>query len=165
MAKLNDPHALFMHQLREMLYVERTLADQILPEMEQEVRDEKLRKGIHAHVEQTKEQAQNLEKAFDLLGQPAEPQKSPALDGLKKSHDQLASDIGDERLRDLFDAEAAAKTEHLEIAAYRGMIAMADSMGQREVSDLLATNCKQEEQTLRQLEDVTESLSREVVSA
>jgi ferritin-like metal-binding protein YciE len=164
-AKLNDPESLFMHQLREMLYVERTMADQVLPEMEREVHDEKLRKGIHAHVEQTKEQAQNLEKVFELLGQPAEPQKSPALDGLKKAHDQVASNIGDDRLLDLFDADAAAKTEHLEIAAYHGLMAMAKHMGQREVSDLLATNCKQEEQTLKQLEDVSQTLSRQVVSA
>jgi ferritin-like metal-binding protein YciE len=164
-AKLKDAEALFLHQLQEMLYVERTLADEVLPKLKKEVRDERLRDGIQAHVEQTKEQARNVEKAFELLGQPAEQQPSPALDGLEKAHDQLVSDIADTGLRDFFDAEAAAKTEHLEIASYRGLITMAEQMGQTEVRDLLATNCKQEEQTLAQLEDVSEKLSRELVHA
>ncbi|MEY2534701.1 MAG: hypothetical protein QOF29_2611 [bacterium] len=161
-ATLSQPQDLMAHQLGEMLYVERALAEEVLPQLRQEVGDQQLRKGIDAHLEQTREHARNLEKAFDLLGLPAQEQRSPALEGLKEAHDQMASQISGPALLDVFDAEAAAKTEHLEIASYKGLMTMAEQMGMTEVRDLLATNCRQEEQTLQELEGMTTTLTQQL---
>jgi ferritin-like metal-binding protein YciE len=157
-SQLVDPQALFLHQLGEMLYVERTLADQILPQLGNEVHDEQLRGGIEQHRQQTQDHASNIERAFEALGQQPQTYPSPALEGLKQSHDQTAGTIGSDQLLDLFDAEAAAKTEHLEIASYKGLIMMAKQMGQNDVADLLQANCRQEEQTLQQLEQMSQQI-------
>jgi ferritin-like metal-binding protein YciE len=148
-----------------MLYVERTLADEVLPQLRQEVENDQLRQGIEAHLDQTRQHATNIERAFEMLGRPTEAQRSPALEGLKQAHDEVAPQIGAPALRDIFDAEAAAKTEHLEIAAYKGMITMADQMGMGELRDLLQQNCRQEEQTLQELESMTSTLSQAVARA
>jgi ferritin-like metal-binding protein YciE len=157
--QVSQPQDLMLQQLGEMLYVERTLAEDILPQLRQEVADSELQRGIDAHLEQTREHARNIEKAFDLLGQPAEAQRSPALEGLKQAHDMVAPNIQADGLRDVFDAEAAAKTEHLEIAAYKGIITMAEQLGMNELRDLMRTNCRQEQETLQQLETMTQKLS------
>jgi ferritin-like metal-binding protein YciE len=161
-ATLSNPQDLFLHELGEMLYVERKMADELLPMLSQEVQDTQLRRGIEAHQRQTQQHAKNLEKAFQVLGQEPQQQQTPALDGLKQSHDQLAPNIQVPQLRDLVDAEAAAKTEHLEIAAYKGLINMAERMGQEQVRKLLDTNCQQEERRLRELEASSEKLTRQI---
>jgi ferritin-like metal-binding protein YciE len=164
-ATVSDPREFFLHELGEMLFTEQKLADEVLPQLSKEVQNPQLRQGIDAHLQQTRDHARNIERAFELMGEQAKPQQSPALQGLKQSHDQMAQNIQRNELRDFFDAEAAAKTEHLEIAAYKGLIAMAQQMGQSEVQQLLQTNCTQEEQTLQRLDDMSQQLCQEAVRA
>jgi ferritin-like metal-binding protein YciE len=45
---------------------------------------------------------------------------------------------------DAFMAGAGARTEHYEIAAYEGLITMADAMGDTKVSEVLTENLEQE---------------------
>jgi ferritin-like metal-binding protein YciE len=160
-----DPQSLFLHQLREMLYVERSLADEVLPSVSKEVENAQLREGLEKHAKQSGQHARSLERAFEILDAEARPEPSHALEGLRKDHDQLASNIGMETLRDLFDAEAIAKSEHLEIAAYRGLIEMAQQMGQTEIQGLLEDNCRQDAETLEQLESMSRQLNRELAGA
>jgi ferritin-like metal-binding protein YciE len=160
--QVTDPRELFLLQLSEMLDVERRMADQVLPQLSQEVANPQLQQGIDAHRQQTEQHASNLERAFQLLG--AQPQQNPsnALQGLQQDHDQLVQGIQGAELRDLFDCESQAKTEHLEIASYKGLIKQAQRMGQPEVQQLLQTNCTQEEQTLQQLEQVSQQITQQL---
>jgi ferritin-like metal-binding protein YciE len=160
--QVTDPRELFMLELSEMLYTERTLADEVLPQLSQEVQNPQLREGIEMHRRQTQQHAGNLERIFQLLGQQPQPQPSPALQGLRQDHDQGAQAIQTQELCDIFDCEAAAKTEHLEIASYRGMIQQAQRMGQPEVQQLLQENCSQEEQALQQLEQMSQQLTQQL---
>jgi ferritin-like metal-binding protein YciE len=164
-ANISNPQEMFLHDLREMLYVERQLADQVLPEIGKEVKGRELRNGIDAHRKQSKQHASNLERAFDILGTQAKTEPSHALNGLKRDHDQLSSNIQMEQLRDLFDAEAMAKSEHLEIAAYRGLIMMAQQMGQSEIQQLLEENCRQDEEQLQRLEQMCQKMGQQIGQA
>src|SRR5438093_9163400 len=111
-----------------MLYVERELADKVLPELLEEIDNPQLRHGIETHLAQTRGHVANLEQAFSLLGGEPETEKSPAFDALVKDHNQLVKTVGTPVLEDLVHAGAAAKTEHFEIAGYEGMINLADSI-------------------------------------
>ena len=53
---------------------------------------------------------------------------------------------------DLFLTGAGARAEHYEIAAYTGLIGMAESIGEREAVPLLQQNLKQEKAALAKLE-------------
>ncbi len=165
MAKMEEPLELFQEKLSEMLYVERTLADEVLPKLKQEVTDSELQRGIAEHLEQTRRHHENLERVCEMVGFDGTEKKSPALDGMKKEHDQGIKGIDRQELCDLFDAQAAATTEHYEIASYNGMITMAESMGEPEIASILRENLRQEEEALRRLETATEKLSRELVTA
>ena len=102
----------------------------------------------------------NVRRAFDLLGEAPEAEKCVGFEGIKKEHDKLVKDSSFD-LIDIVDAGAAARTEHYEIAAYQGLIAMARSLGEREAARLLETNLKDEQETLREVEKIGRRLSRE----
>jgi ferritin-like metal-binding protein YciE len=158
MATITEPRDLLVTELQSMLYVEQKLADQVLPELSDEVDHDRLKHGFDEHLEQTRRHVANLERALELLGEQPKPDKSHAIDGLVAQHDKVVKKIDSDRLRDVFDAGAAAKTEHLEIAAYESMITAAESLGEREIVNLLKQNLDEEKEALHKVEQVSEEI-------
>ena len=72
--KMNDPRDLFLHELGDVLYAERTLV-KALPKLQKEASDEELASGFAAHLEETRQHVKNVEQAFDALGEPAKAQQ------------------------------------------------------------------------------------------
>jgi ferritin-like metal-binding protein YciE len=163
--KMEGARDLLVHMLGEMLYVEQAQVDEVLPELAKEAHSQELRKGLEQHLGQTKEQVSRVEKAFELLGEKPQPQPNHAFDGLRKTHDQMAGNIEAESLRDIFNAEAAAKAEHLEIAGYHGLVTMAEQLGESNLAGVLREVEQQEEQMLHRLEEVTQQLGKELTAA
>ena len=162
MAEIATPRELFLHELGDILYVERKLSDEVLPKLIGEVQDDDLRKGLESHLEETRQHVTNVEQVFDSLGEEPQAEKCVGFEGLKKEHDQLLEEAGPD-LVDLVDTGAAARTEHYEIAAYEGLIPMARALEEREAVGLLEENLKQEKEALREVESVAKRLSKEHV--
>jgi ferritin-like metal-binding protein YciE len=160
MAEIETPRELFLHELGDILYVERKLSDEVLPKLIGEVQDDDLRKGLENHLEETRQHVTNVEQVFDTLGEEPQAEKCIGFEGLKKEHDQLVEEAGPD-LVDLVDTGAAARTEHYEIAAYEGLIPMARALEEREAVGLLEENLKQEKEALREVESVAKRLSKE----
>jgi ferritin-like metal-binding protein YciE len=158
MAKISQPRELLEHKLSTMLYVERELAETVLPELLEKIDSPQLRQGIESHLAQTRGHVANLEQAFVIMGEDPETEKSAAFDGLTKDHDQIAKKIDAPQLEDVVHAGAAAKTEHFEIAAYEGMIDLAETLGETEIVHLLEENLDQEREALEQVKQVSKSL-------
>ena len=73
-----------------------------------------------------------MEQAFAELGEPAKAEKCPGIEGIKKEHDDfVANEAPAQEVLDAFLTGAGARTEHYEIAAYEGLITMAEAMGER----------------------------------
>ena len=160
MATIAQPRDLFVNELKTMLYVEQRQAEEVLPELASEVSDSDFKQSLREHAEQTKRHVENLERAFELLGEEPKPDKSHAVDGLVAQHDKVAKNIEVPQLRDVFDAGAAAKTEYLEIAAYESLITTAESLGEMEIVGLLEENLDDEKQALQQVKKTGEQLTR-----
>jgi ferritin-like metal-binding protein YciE len=165
MAKISQPMELFTYKLASMYYVERELAEKVLPELLEEIDNPQLRTGIQAHLTQTRAHVANLEQAFAILSVEPETEKSSAFDGLVKDHDQLVKKLDAQSLEDLAHAGAAAKTEHFEIAAYEGMIDLARTLGETEIVPLLEDNLDQERDALEQVRQVAKLLGTQPVVA
>ena len=161
MATITEPRQLFVSDLQAMLYVEQRLAEDVLPELANEITNSEFKEKIRHHLEETKQHVANVERAFELLGEEPKPEKSHAVDGLVAQHDKVAKNIESTRLRDLFDAGAAAKTEHLEIAAYESLITTAESLGETEIASLLEENLDEEKHALKQAKKAGEQLAKE----
>jgi ferritin-like metal-binding protein YciE len=163
-ANLSTPRELFLHELGDILFVERKLVNEVLPSLIEEVESKKFRNGLSRHLKQTRAHVTKVEKVFKLLGEEPEAEKCLGFEGLKKEHEELSSEA-DHSLIDLVDAGAAARTEHYEIAAYSGLIEMARSLGEQKAVVLLGQNLREEKEALREVESVAKALRDDLKKA
>ena len=164
MTTIAAPRDLFLTELQSMLYVEQKLADEVLPELQQQIEHGDFKADVKHHLEETRRHVANLERAFELLGAEPKPDKSHAIDGLVAQHDKIIKNIESAQLRDVFNAGAAAKTEHLEIAAYEGMITTAETLGEDEVVSLLEENLDEEKSALKKVEKASKEITKEAAT-
>jgi ferritin-like metal-binding protein YciE len=164
MPELTSARDLFLHELGDILYVERKLAGEVLPKLIEEVRDEQFTAGLESHLKDTRQHVANVEKVFEIFGEEPHEEECIGFEGLKNEHDQLVEESS-RSLIDLVDAGAAARTENYEIAAYEGLRRMAKGLGEDEAVELLDKNLKQEKEALRDVEKVATRLSKEAVPA
>jgi ferritin-like metal-binding protein YciE len=161
MSKMSDPRELFLHELGDILYAETVLV-KALPKLAQEASDDELRAGFEAHLEETRQHVKNVEKAFEALGEKAKAEKCPGIEGIKKEHDEFMQEEQPSKdVADLFLTGAGARTEHYEIAAYEGLVTMAEAMGETEVVELLTENLEQEKAALEKLKTIGKRLAQQ----
>jgi ferritin-like metal-binding protein YciE len=164
MAEISTPRDLFLHELGDILYVERKLVNEVLPKLIGEVQDKQFRTGLERHLEQTRGHITNVEQVFDELGEQAHEEECVGFEGLKNEQEKLVSEASDD-LIDLVNTGAAARTEHYEIAAYSGLIEMARALGEQNAVSLLDENLKEEKETLREVESVEKTLRDQIKTA
>lgn len=164
MEVISSPKELFLHELGDILYVERDLADETLPKLIGEVADDEFRSGLESHLEETRGHVTKVEKVFELFGEEPEAEKCVGFEGLKKEHDELTEKTSSS-LIDLVDLGAAARTENYEIAAYEGLRRMAKALGEDEAVGLLDENLSDEKEALREVEKIATRLSNETATA
>jgi ferritin-like metal-binding protein YciE len=160
MKEIATPRELFLHELGDILYVERALADETLPRLIEEVQDSEFRDALDQHLEKTRGHVTNVEKVFGLLGEEPKAETCIGFEGLKSEHDKLLEETSPE-LIDAVDLGAAARTENYEIAAYEGLRRMAKAMGEDEAVELLDTNLGEEKEALRTVERIATRVSNE----
>jgi ferritin-like metal-binding protein YciE len=164
-ATMTSPEDLFVHELEDVYYAEKTLTN-VLPKLAQEVSDEEFTEALQKHLDETKEHVANLEQVFEEIGMPAKGEKCPGIDGIKEEHDTFVRENDpSEELLDLFVTGAASRTEHYEIAAYTGLIGMAESIGEKKAAELLAKNLKQEQAALEKVETISKRLLEDSVKS
>jgi ferritin-like metal-binding protein YciE len=164
MSELTTPRDLFLHELGDILYVERQLVNEVLPKLIGEVQDPQFRKGLEKHREETRTHITNVEQVFDELGENPKAEECIGFEGLKKEQEKLVGEASED-LIDLVNTGAAARTEHYEIAAYTGLIEMARGLGEQNAVTLLDENLKSEKQTLREVESIEKTLRDELKAA
>ena len=158
--QMSDPRELFLHELGDVLYAERTLV-KALPKLQEEASDEELATGFGEHLEETRQHVKNVEQAFEALGEEVKAEKCPGIDGIKKEHDEfVTNESPSQEVLDSFLTGAAARTEHYEIAAYEGLVTMAQAMGETEVADLLGRNLEQEKTALEKVQTIGKRLAQ-----
>ena len=157
--QMTDPRELFLHELGDVLYAERTLV-KALPKLQQEASDEELARGFGDHLEETRQHVKNVEQAFQALGEEAKAEKCPGIEGIKKEHDDfVANESPSQEVLDAFLTGAGARTEHYEIAAYEGLVTMADAMGEDDVATLLRANLDEEKAALQKMQTIGKRLA------
>ena len=163
---IRTPQELFAQQLRRMLWVEQTQAEEILPELYDRIHAVDLRLTVERHILETQQHVRALEIILHQLGEAARPEESAALQGLTQERDLLLTVVDGERhLADLAHAEAITRSEHLEIAAYAALHAIANALGEEEIAAKLQELLEQEGFALELAERATAKLLAEKVEA
>lgn len=159
---MDDPRELFIHELGDVLYAERVLV-KTLPKLIDEATDSDLKSAFERHLSETETHVENVEAAFESIGEKAKAEKCPGIEGLKTEHDEFVSkEKPSSEVLDMFLTGAAARTEHYEIAAYTGLITMAEALGETDTAKLLGENLKQEKAALETVTSISEKLAGKI---
>lgn len=165
--QLTTPRELLAAYLRQMLWIERQLADKVLPRLREAAHSPDLRRGFDRHLLETEG---HVTAVLDVLGdlhvRPV-ADESPGFRGLVAEHEQLVGRVAenDHLLTDLAHAVAALATEHLELATYESLVSLAESIGEDEVGIRLREVMEQEEFALEQVEGAMAKLLAEKVES
>jgi ferritin-like metal-binding protein YciE len=162
MAQIGDPNKLFEHELGMALGAERKVLT-TLRKLERAAQQDELKQQFHHHLEETQGQIKNLEQAFQSLGARAGAHDADSANGIAAEGEKLMGKVDDE-LIDAVLLAAAAKTEHVEIAMYEGLITKAEAMGADDIVGLLEENLKQEKHTLEEVQQAAQKLSKELAT-
>jgi ferritin-like metal-binding protein YciE len=144
----------FIRRLHQMLWVEQTLADEVLPLVYEHVRAVGLKYGVERHQLETKQHVMTVRTCLNLIGERQDGIESPAFLGLRQELTE-----GDLELADLL-----AKVEHLEIAAYTWLRSTANALGEEDVAMRLTEVLEQEQYALELVEKETAKLLAESVA-
>jgi ferritin-like metal-binding protein YciE len=158
MANIESPQELFVHKLGAALTMEETILE-MLEKLQDEASDSKLTRDLAHHHRETRQQVDNLHRAFQALGEQVDKQPCPAIEGLEKEGEQMIKNVDDD-LVDSVILSGVIETEHHEIAVYDGLIIRAEAMGEEDLVALLLENLEQEEAALDKAVKATERLAK-----
>lgn len=144
----------FLRRLHQMLWVEQTLADEILPLVYERVHAVGLKYGVERHQGETKQHVMTVRTCLNLIGERQDGSESAALLGLRE-------ELGE---GDLELADFLAKAEHLEIAAYTWLRSTANALGEADVAMHLTEVLEQEQYALELVQKETAKLLAEHVA-
>lgn len=152
---ITDLEDLFVHDLKQVYYVENRLVD-VLGVLVDDATNETLSKGFSDHRDETREHVENIERVFETLDREPTEEQSRVLDALVEDHEEFVEQSDDEQLHDLYDMQAGMKTERVEITAYQGLLMLAGKLDYSdEVTDPLEDNLSDEKSALRELEGLS----------
>lgn len=159
---MQSPMDLFVHELGDMYDAEQRIA-QILPQLASESTDPQVQQDYQSHLKETQQHIQNVEQVFQVLGMQPQRQNCAAVQGLKTEHDTFLKENPSKDVLTMFDLDAAAKTEHYEIAGYEGLIEKCNMMGQQQCAQLLQQNLQQEQAMLQRVMRTSQQLGQQMM--
>lgn len=161
MSQMTSPKELFVHELQDMYYAEKTLT-KVLPKLAREASDSELADAFRSHLEETEQHVANLERVFEELGERPKAEQCPGIDGIEREHSEFMEEHeGTDGVIDVFLTGAAARAEHYEIAAYTGLVNKARALRERDAVELLQENLRQEKEALKNVESISRRILRE----
>ena len=144
---------LFEHELKDIYGAETSLLA-ALEQMAEESSDREIKKGFQQHRKETQGQLKRLDKVFKLLGQKAEAEPCPGMEGLNKEKKVFMKERPSAELLEFYNVGASMKVERYEITSYENLIDMAEKLGLSDAVELLEQNLQEEEAMLNKLKAI-----------
>ena len=151
---------LLVEELRDLYDAEKQLV-RALPKMAKTASDEELQQAFRNHLEETKQQVQRLEQAFEMLGRRARSKPCKGMQGLVEEGREVMQEDASKAMLDAAIIGAAQKVEHYEIAGYGTARTLAQAMGNRELAQLLQQTLDEEGKTDKLLTQISKRLLKE----
>jgi len=154
---------LLVEQIRDLYDAEKQLV-RALPKMAKAASSDELRQAIEDHLEETTNQVQRLEQAFEQLDKTAKGKTCKAMKGLIEEGGEVIEEDSEEPINDLALIAAAQRVEHYEISAYGTAKAMANHLGEDEVASLLEATEDEEKAADHKLTEIAMGLMQDAKS-
>jgi ferritin-like metal-binding protein YciE len=133
---MNTLEDLFLDSLADMYYAENQLT-KALPKMAKAATNEDLKEAFESHLAETEGHVQKLEQVFEAFGKTPKSKKCPAILGIIKEADEIASENKKSPTINAALIFAGQKAEHYEIASYGGLRDWAKLLENDEAADIL----------------------------
>ena len=147
-----------LHEMSDLLSAEQQFS-KALQKVAKNADGEEVKNLAEEHLTQTQGQIENLKEAFKALGKKPEKMVCKGAQGICEEND---STLKEEKpkgvIKDVALVSGSMRIEHYEIAGYNSAIAVAKSLGQKQVVTLLQQNLKQEKETAKKLEAAAKTL-------
>jgi ferritin-like metal-binding protein YciE len=156
--KVESLRDLYLEQLQDLYNAEQQLI-KALPKMAKAASSDELIGAIENHLEETKIQAERIERICEKMGKKASGKKCKAMEGLiKEGSETLGEDMAEE-LKDAAIIADAQRVEHYEIAGYGCVRAYATTLGDDEAASLLAQTLGEEKAADTKLNKIAEEIN------
>jgi ferritin-like metal-binding protein YciE len=144
---------LFLHVMQDMYYTEKQIL-KALPDMIERATNRELSAALRKHLGETEKQVQRLEQGFEMIGKEPKATSCPAIDGIIKEAEGLASEVEDKKVLDAALLAAAQAVEHYEITRYGTLIAWADELENDALAKLFETTLNEEKAADKKLSGI-----------
>jgi ferritin-like metal-binding protein YciE len=155
---VNNLKDALIEEMRDILNAEKQIT-KALKKMIKNAHDSELKAGFQEHLEQTEDQIERLEEAFDLLGQKARGKQCEAMSGILQEGEEVMEAAENSDILDAMMIAAAQKVEHYEIATYGTLCQWAQTLGLDEVEKLLHATLEEEKITDEKLTRLAKSIN------
>lgn len=132
-----------LDQLRDMYSAENQLV-KALPKLARGAKNKDLKQLFKDHLDQTRGHVLRLREVFEHLGKKPTGQHCKGMEGIVAEGQEALEKDEEGASFDAGIVGAALRTEHYEIAGYNACIAMAKTLGEREIVGLLKQNLDEE---------------------
>ena len=158
-------HDAFIDELRDTYDAEKQLI-KALPKMAKAATWHPLRAAFERHLQETRLQAERLERVFESIGEKVRGKHCDGMAGIIEEGKSAMEEDFDESTMDAVLVASAQRAEHYEMAAYGTLVAWAKAMGHEEAARLLEQNLEEEKATDEKLSQIAESgINREAARA
>ena len=147
---------LFLDGLADMNYVENQMI-KALSKMAKAATHDDLRETFVAHLLETEGHIRKVKRIFELFGKPSKNKKCPAIVGLIKEANEIASENKKSPTLNAALIFAAQKVEHYEIASYGGLREWARQLQNEDAATLLEEILQEEKSADNKLTDLAET--------
>ena len=142
------------------IYSAETQLIEALPEMAKAAYSEDLQDAFTNHLNETKRQAERIEKIFSRLGiEKSDTKKCEAMEGLIEEGQKILEEYEEGSVRDSALIIAAQKVEHYEIAAYGSLCELCDVLGYNQIGSTLGRSLDEEKNTDDILNDIAQDVN------
>lgn len=153
---LGNLEGLLIQQLEDLYSAEEQLIS-ALPKMAEAASNSRLKTAFEAHLQDTLEHKDRLEKIFKALGAKPGTEKCEAMAGLISEGQEVIGILGEPDVKDSALIAAAQRVEHYEIAGYGCARTFARHLGKDEVAAQLQETLRNEVETDHLLTEIAES--------
>jgi ferritin-like metal-binding protein YciE len=146
---------LFIHELSDIYSAEKQIA-KALPKMARASTNPLLADAFKSHLEETQGQIERIDQIVEISGLKLKRMKCVATEGLVEEGKEIIDEIEKGGVRDAGLIAACQKIEHYEIASYGSLVAMAKSLGMKDVAELLLATLAEEKGADEKLSAIAE---------
>lgn len=150
MKKIENLEQLLIHQLRDLLSVERQMV-RLMPRMAELAEDRELSRMFMSHHDDTNDHIKRLEACLTEMNQEVTEVRCEAIVGLITEADKLLTHTAENGVRDAALIGVAQKIQHYEMASYGTARAYAEAIDMKKLAKSLQKTLEDEDKLDKKL--------------